>query len=219
MAIEYEQIFGWMPLVEGARTCRGYIPCYAVENGRVNKNKRRNYYGTNGTPDMWDPMGVSGVTVGVGVDLGQQSEAKLRKWGVSEVLLDKLRPYIGKADKAAAIALHKASLNLTDAEAMELTYAEQKGYMDEEVVPVWNYKYGSRGRYEDLPWQAQCVIFSLVYQLGWGGLRRRGPCTLKALEAHDWPRAIANLQSGAKGWNGEYHERRFQEGTLLKGAL
>ena len=213
MAIEYDKIFGWIPLVEGKLQTRGYIPCFIRGGGTCN------YRGTGYNVSKLDPMGVSGVTVGIGVDLGQQTEHQLRKWGVSDALLDKLRPYIGAKDKAACIALQKAPLTLTEEEARELTYAEQRGYMDEVVVPTWNYSYGAKGKFDTLPWQAQCVIFSLVYQLGWGGLRRRGPCTLRALEAHDWARAIANLQSGAKGWNGEYHERRRQEGTLLKGAL
>ena len=214
MAIEYEKIFGWIPLVEGKLQTRGYIPCFIKGSSRT-----CNYRGTGYDVSKLDPMGVSGVTIGIGVDLGQQTEHQLRKWGVSDALLDKLRPYIGAKDKAACIALQTAPLTLTEEEARELTYAEQKGYMDEVVVPTWNYQYGSRGKYEDLPWQAQCVIFSLVYQLGWGGLRKRGPYTLRALENHDWARAIANLQSGPKGWNGEYFERRYQEGTLLKGAL
>lgn len=214
MAIEYEKIFGWMPLVEGQLHTRGYIPCFIKGT-----DKTCNYRGTGYDVSRLDPMGVSGVTIGIGVDLGQQTEHQLRKWGVSDELLDKLRPYIGLPDKAACVALQKAPLTLTEEEARALTYAEQKGYMDEVVQPTWDYKYGSRGKYEDLPWQAQCVIFSLVYQLGWGGLRKRGPYTLRALENHDWARAIANLQSGARGWNGEYHERRFAEGTLLKGAL
>ena len=214
MAIEYEKIFGWIPLVEGSLHTRGYIPCYIVGT-----KKTCNYRGTGYDISRLDPMGVSGVTIGIGVDLGQQAEHQLRKWGVSEELMAKIRPYIGKKDKAACIALQKAPLTLSTEEAEALTHAEQKGYMDEIVQPTWDYQYGSRGPFRLLPWPAQCVIFSLVYQLGWGGLRKRGHYTLKALEAHDWPRAIANLQSGAKGWNGEYHERRYQEGTLLKGAL
>ena len=214
MAIEYEKIFGWIPLVEGKLQTRGYIPCFIKGS-----NRTCNYRGTGYDVSKLDPMGVSGVTVGIGVDLGQQTEHQLRKWGVSAGLMDKIRFYIGKKDKAACEVLEALPLTLTEDEARELTYAEQKGYMDEVVQPTWDFQYGRRGKFEDLPWQAQCVVFSLVYQLGWGGLRRRGKYTLAALENHDWARAIANLQSGAKGWNGEYYERRYMEGTLLKGAL
>jgi len=214
MAIEYDKIFGWIPLVEGKLQTRGYIPCFIKGSSRT-----CNYRGTGYDVSKLDPMGVSGVTIGIGVDLGQQTEHQLRKWGVSEALLDKLRPYIGLPDKAACVALSKAPLTLTEEEAHDLTYAEQRGYLDEVVQPTWDYQYGAKGKFSDLPWQAQCVIFSLVYQLGWGGLRKRGKYTLAALENHDWARAVANLQSGPKGWNGEYHERRFMEGTLLKGAL
>jgi hypothetical protein len=32
-------------------------------------------------------------------------------------------------------------------------------------------------------------------------------------------RAVRNLKSGAKGWNGEYFERRAMEGELLSEVL
>lgn len=214
MAIEYEKIFGWMPLVEGKLQTRGYVPCKIIGT-----DKTCNYRGSGFDIRRLDPFGVSGVTVGIGVDLGQQTEHQLRKWGVGDELMVKIRPYIGRKDRDACEALEALPLTLTEEEAKFLTYAEQRGYMDEVVQPTWDFQYGKRGKFCDLPWQAQCVIFSLVYQLGWGGLRKRGKFTLAALEAHDWPRAIANLQSGAKGWDGEYYERRYMEGTLLKGAL
>ena len=210
--IEEEKIFSWLTKVEGQMVTRGYIPCWIAGTGR---KKSKNYRGDNGSPSSVEAMGVSGVTIGVGVDLGQQTESQLRYWGVSAALMDKLRPYIGKKKHAACVALNLKPLTLTEDETRELCNAEHHGYMVDEVERVWNYSYGRNGKYADLPWQAQCVIFSLVYQLGWGGLRRRGPATLAALEAHDWPRAVRNLLSGAKGWNGEYWQRRAVEGRLL----
>lgn len=216
MPIEYSKIFAWLPKVEGKLSVRGYIPCYV----KGVKGKTRNYYGAEtGRPELYDPMGVSGVTIGVGVDLGQQRADQLRKWGVSDELMQKLMPYIGKADAAAAQALYRQALTLSIDEARALTDAEHKGYMDDVVQPTWDYRYGAKGKFETLPWQAQCVIFSLVYQLGWAGLRRRGEHTLDALTKHEWARAVRNLKSGAKGWNGEYYERRAQEGELLAEVL
>ncbi len=210
MAIEYDKIFAWLPKVEGKLTCKGYVPC----NVR-NSDSTANYRGA-GDPARYVAMGVSGVTIGVGVDLGQQTAGELLRWGVSQELLRKLEPYIGLKCSAALKALHKAPLELSEQEARALTSAEHRGYMDDVVQPVWDRSYGSRGHYENLPWQAQCVIFSCIYQCGWNGFRKRGQHTLAALEAHDWPRAVRNLKSGAKGWDGQYWQRRYEEGHLLE---
>lgn len=210
--IEEKKIFSWLTKVEGDLVTRGYIPCWIAGTGR---KKSKNYRGDNGAPSSVEAMGASGVTIGVGVDLGWQSESQLRYWGVSAALLEKLKPYLGRKKNAAVVALNLKPLTLTEAEARELTEAEHHGYMKDEVEPVWNYKYGRLGKFDALPWQAQCVIFSCIYQCGWVGFRKRGPATLAALEAHDWPRAVRNLRSGAKGWNGEYWQRRKMEGDLL----
>jgi hypothetical protein len=213
--IDEGKIFAWLEKVEGKPTCRGYIPSYLLDGSGSRTGKTINYRGDNGAPARIQPMGASGCTIGVGVDLGWQSESQLRNWGVSEALLRKLRPYLGRKKRDAVIALHQAPLTLTEAEMHELTRAEHHGYLHDEVERVWDYQYAKNGKFADLPWQAQTVIFSCIYQCGWAGFRRRGPATLRALEAHDWPRAVRNLQSGAKGWNGEYHQRRHTEGALL----
>lgn len=219
MPIEYDKIFAWLPKVEGKMTARGYIPCYILDANGRRTGKTCNYRGEGYEPSRLDPMGVSGVTIGVGVDLGQQRHDQLRKWGCSDALMCKIGRYIGKADKAAVLALQDHPLTLSEEDVQALTRAEHRGYMDDVVVPQWNYRYGSKGNFESLPWQAQCVIFSLVYQLGWAGLRRRGEHTLDALTKHEWRRAVANLKSGARGWAGEYYERRAQEGELLSEVL
>jgi len=213
--IDEGKIFAWLENVEGKMTCRGYIPSYLLNAEGKRTGKTINYRGDNGIPARIQAMGASGVTIGVGCDLGQTSEAKFRSWGVSDALLLKLRPYIGRKRSDAVIALHRAPLTLTEEETHELTRAEHHGYLHDEVIRAWDYSYGAKGKFESLPWQAQTVIFSMAYQLGWGGFRRRGPATLRALEAHDWPRAVRNLLSGAKGWNGEYWQRRAVEGRLL----
>lgn len=213
--IDEERIFKWLEKVEGKPTCRGYIPSYLLNDKGQRTGKTINYRGDNGAPARIQPMGASGCTIGVGVDLGWQSESQLRNWGVSEALLRKLRPYLGRKKRDAVIALHQAPLTLTEAEMHELTRAEHHGYLHDEVERVWDFQYGSKGKFCDLPWQAQTVIFSCIYQCGWAGFRRRGPATLRALEAHDWPRAVRNLRSGPKGWDGEYWQRRDLEGQLL----
>jgi len=206
MSIQYGKVFRWLETVEGALTCTGYIPCRRLSGGTAN------YTGHQPVTD-YEAMGASGVTVGVGVDLGQQTVSQLRRWGVSAPLCEKLTIYIGKKSGAALRVLRNAPLTLTQEEARALTGAEHHGYMDDVVVPWWD---GGRHTlaFSDLPWQVQTVAFSLVYQCGVKGAERRGPVTLAALRSGDWARASRALMDKT-GWGGEYVNRRYQEGRLL----
>ena len=169
MSIQYEKVFRWLETVEGPLTCTGYIPCRRLSGGT------ENYTGRTPVTD-YEAMGSSGVTVGVGVDLGQQTVSQLRRWGVSDGTIDATLIYIGLQRGAALRVLRNRPLTLTVEQARELTDAEHRGYMDDVVVPWWD-----RGRhtltYADLPWQAQAVVFSLVYQCGVRGAERRAPVT------------------------------------------
>lgn len=207
MSIQHEKVFRWLESVEGALTCRGYIPCRRLSGGTAN------YTGHQPVTD-YEAMGASGVTVGVGVDFGQQTPPQLRRWGVSESTLDAIHPYIGLRQGAALRALRNAPLTLTPDQARELTDAEHRGYMDDVVVPWWDRRSPSRP-FASLPWQAQAVVFSLAYQCGTKGAERRGPVTLAALRRGDWRKASAALRD-RNGWGGEYVQRRYTEGMLLK---
>lgn len=210
MSIQYEKVFRWLETVEGPLTCRGYIPCRRLSGGT------ENYTGHAPVTD-YEAMGVSGVTVGVGVDLGQQTVSQLRRWGVSDGTIDAILIYIGLQRGAALRALRNRPLDLTPEQARELTDAEHRGYMDDVVVPWWD-----RARhtmpYASLPWQAQAVVFSLAYQCGVRGAERRAPVTLAALRRGDWAKASAALLD-RDGWGGEYLGRRAAEGRLLRELL
>lgn len=210
MSIQYKKVFKWLETVEGPLTCRGYIPCRRLSGGT------ENYTGRAPVTD-YEAMGVSGVTVGVGVDLGQQTAPQLRRWGVSDGTMDAIHMYIGLQCGAALRELRNRSLTLTVAQARELTDAEHRGYMDDVVVPWWDRRAPSRD-FASLPWQAQAVAFSLVYQCGVRGAERRAPVTLAALRRGDWAKASAALLD-RDGWGGEYLGRRAAEGRLLQELL
>lgn len=207
MSIQYEKVFRWLETVEGTLTCTGYIPCRRLSGGTAN------YTGHTPATD-YEAMGVSGVTVGVGVDLGQQTLSQLRRWGVPAPLLEKVSIYIGKRQGAALRVLRNRPLTLTQDEARALTDAEHRGYMDDVVVPWWDRRAPSRP-FASLPWQAQAVVFSLAYQCGTKGAERRAPVTLAALRRGDWKKASAALMD-RDGWGGEYLGRRAAEGRLLQ---
>ena len=77
--------------------------------------KDREGYATVG----YFPTSSSGVTISVGIDLGQQTLAGLTAKGISSTILAKLKPYIGYTSKSAlyAAGLNERNLVLTTAEA------------------------------------------------------------------------------------------------------
>lgn len=105
----------------------------------------------------------SGATVGGGVDLGQQSEDGLRKRGVPEALIAKLRPYLGLRREAADRFLAANPLTLTRAEAQLLT-DRVRGDIGLDVAR--NFNRDSHLRFQDLPPAAQSVIASVATQYG-----------------------------------------------------
>ena len=62
------------------------------------------------------PIDQSGVTIGSGFDLGQQNEEGLRKIGISEELIKKFKPYLGKKGLEAQQILTNIPLQISDSE-------------------------------------------------------------------------------------------------------
>jgi hypothetical protein len=85
-------------LAEEGFMTRGYVP---TRDGRV--------------------IGKSGVTVGKGFDLGQFNAAQLKKMGIEENLLKKLKPYIGVKGEAAVKRLKTQPLELDELDAEKLS--------------------------------------------------------------------------------------------------
>jgi len=211
MAIEAERIFSWLPNVEGACSRRGYVPCYRNGGGTANYRGK-----STGDPAGFRAMGASGVTIGVGVDLGQQTAEELERWGCPPSVLETVRPYIGKKKSAALVALYRQPLALSMADAKALTEAEQKGYLSDIVLPWWR-NFAPNRPFGSMPWQAQAAVFSLVYQCGIKGALSRGPFTLGKIAAGEYQRAARALQDRS-GWP-DYQDRRAQEGRMLAGAV
>ena len=200
--IDYISAFLNRDGVEGPRQTTGYIPA-----------RPGNFYGkTNQDPARYDAIGVSGVTIGTGVDLGQTDAESLRGYGVSEDLIRKFEPYLGLSSKRAIYKLSSHPLKITAEEAEILDHAMHMGYLKRYVMPTYN-KYSPKIRYEDLPMQAQAVVFSLIYQLGAGGVRKNAPMTWYYLTNQMWADASHELIYGFKKYSG----RRAIEGRLLKG--
>lgn len=214
-------ITDFLTKVEGPRQVRGYVPCNRISDG-----KGRNYIGAAGVPPCGvqypatgDPsgfraMGASGVTVATGCDLGQTDISTLCGYGLTdEGLLRKLDPYIGLKKSAALQRLFLLPLLLTVTEASSLDLAVHGGYLARYVRPA--YDKASRVAFDDLPKEAQAVIFSCCYQKGCGGVRRDWPKLWSYLTRQNWARASNELCHGFR----QYAGRRKLEGQLLEPLL
>jgi len=116
-------------------------------------------FATEGT--VPNPNGSqSGVTVGMGVDLGQTNLARL---SLPNELYNKLKPYEGLKKPKAVEFLNANPLILTEEEA---TLLSQKALLRHLtfVKNMWNSP--SQVRWGSVPDSIQTVVFSVLYQYG-----------------------------------------------------
>lgn len=196
MAIHYDFITAFLTKWE-RRKLQGYVPC----------RPGGNYIGS-GSYVGCEPIMSSGVTIGTGVDLGQQTEAYLTSIGIPAELVDKLRPYLRKRRHDALEALYQKPLYITDAECDALDTAVHADYT-ERVAKL----YDSRSviPFSKIPRNAQAAIVSLFYHKG---DPKSYPKTWEALITQDWKTASAKLRNGSL-WKGPFDARRADEGLLL----
>ena len=189
MAIHLDYIREVLARFEGDGYTRGYVPC---DRAGV-------------------PLGASGVTIGTGVDLGQQSAERLVSMGVPDSLVRKFAPYLTLKRGVAQAALASQPLVLSSDEVAALDSAVIGRYIADIAA-----RYDADAPYKAfdlIPREAQAVIVSLLYQRGVNS-PPKFPNTWRALVRGDWPDAAARLCNGAL-WDG-YRTRRRAEGEILK---
>ncbi len=197
--IEYISDFLNTPGVEGKRQTRGYIPAYPG-----------NFTGAQGqNPTRYKAIGASGVTIATGCDLGQTDVPTLHAYGLSDAIVNSLIPYIGLKTSRAIVKLAQLPLSISPDAAAEIDHCVHRGYLDRYVRPA--YGKASDTNFDDLPKQAQAVIFSCCFQKGCGGVRRDWPKLWGYLTRQDWSKATHELKYGFT----QYKARRRIEGELL----
>ncbi len=189
MSIDYGYIRAVLARFEGEGIARGYVPS---KNGVA--------------------LGVSGVTIGTGVDLGQQTMAGLLHMGVPQALADKFLPYLGRKKATAQAALASRPLALDAAEVKALDDAVIGSYV-RRIAARYDRDHPARN-FADLPPPAQAVTVSIFYQRGLG-YAATAPALWQALLSGEWASAAAWLGDPANG--GGYHSRRKAEGEILNG--
>ncbi len=193
MAIHREAIDDFLAKWE-QRKLRGYVPC-----------NPKNYFG--GDTGNFRVIGASGVTIATGLDLGQQSMAELKKYGISDALCEKFRPYVGLRRGNALSALRREVLVITDAECDQVSRAVHGAYIGRAQRYFERF---SRMLFDDIPAQAQCVVVSLVYSLG--SPHKHYPAVWRALWMGKWHEAATLLLADNEGYDAT---RRRDEGALL----
>lgn len=174
-----------------SNSLRGYVPC-----------KHRNFHAGMDRGECGPVIGQSGVTIGAGLDLGQQRESDLKRMGIPTHLLPVLRPYLGKRKEDAISQLMARPLMLSVAECEELNAAVHGDYI-RRVAGLYDVA-THHLPFADLPWQAQAVITSLYYQLGSSS---KYPITWGYLCHGDWGAAAHELRTGFR----DYAYRRQDE--------
>lgn len=180
---------------------RGYVPC-----------RRKNYTGVGDPAECGPVLGASGVTIGMGVDLGQQDLAVLSTMKLPDDLLTILSFYVGKRKEAAIDALRMKPLFLDDVDVDRLDDAIFFRYLDRLIKM---YDLASSVSFEERPGQVQTVLMSLFYQLGSPYSSRNGWIKIwKDLCAGRWQEAQKKLRNIKA-----YNLRRGDEADLLSEVI
>lgn len=166
-----------------------------------------------------DVLGESGVTIGMGVDLGALDETALDALGLATALNQTLRPYLGLKQGAAVEKLTSAPLQLSADEVDELNAAVQLAQIGT-LRLAYDHAVGSDAvRFEDLPEPAQTVIASVKFQ--WGNIWHRVD---NANIVNFWHAAVAQdwrqMETVLRDWTpATYRTRRNAEADYLRRLL
>ncbi len=179
------------------------------------------YYSRRLKHPIW-PGGASGVTIGIGYDLGYNSAAQIqRDWvgRVADTDIDKLKKVSGlKADKAKK-QLHRLK-------AINITFDNAKTVFSESTLP--RYAAATRKAYpgiEKLLPDAQAALLSLVYNRGasMSGSRRKEMAAIRPLVLQqDYAGIAQEIQNMKRLWIGKnlagLLKRRDDEADMVSHA-
>jgi len=166
------------------------------------------------------PLGASGVTIGMGCDLGALDQSALDALGLPPPLKDALEPYLGCKGAAAQDVLAAAPLHLAAEDVDRLDAAVQSAQI-EALRRAYDEAAGLDGAaFDDLPPAAQTVIASVKFQ--WGNIwsAKHKSATVRAF----WRAAVARdwrgMQAVLRGWTpATYKTRRDTEADYLAAAI
>ena len=174
-------------------------------------------------------MGQSGITIGKGFDLGAQDEARLKKMGMPESIVNKIASsgYLGLKGEDAVNALNKGTLKLSAEEVDEINSLAIPFYKNE-FEAVLKKQTGLDAQ-KDLTLNQRIALTSAYFNLGNGlfyknvetkeGTIKKPTNLRKQLANKDWTAVANNLAT----WNSTapigLQARRQAEAKLFAGDI
>ena len=136
--------------------------------GKVPSNKVK----INGVEKLV-PVGDSGVTIGVGFDLGQHNKQDLVNMGFTNRMIEKFSPYLGLKGHAAKTELDKRGglvLNAHPSNNQDYVEAIEKPimYYSDRIASNYDKATGVPGDFSRLEGPIKGSILSVFYQMGMG---------------------------------------------------
>lgn len=167
---------------------QGYVPC--DENGV--------------------PIGHSGVTIGMGIDLGQMTPANLQNIDIPVALRQRLIPYTEKKGMVAKEFLHNWPLVLNGADVSLLN--SQCSQAHAKIIEN-EYNANSDFTFGFLDSDKQTVIMDVGWQ--YGSIKNRCPHFFGMITKGQWQDAVHELRN----FGDKYPTRRNLEADLLEKSL
>ena len=138
-------------------------------------------------PTGYVPSDSSGVTIGVGFDLGQHNEGDLKRMGFNKNLIAKLKPYLGlEGDAARKVA---GNLNVSGQDYIDIILKPIHHKIDR-VAKKYNEKAG-KDAFQNLEPELQRTIFGVTYQMGTGSFLKSD--FWKQATSKDWTGMLNNM--------------------------
>ena len=204
--------WNFIKTLEGKEILKGYVPQKDITEEITFKTKDNKTIKKKITKKI--VLGISGVTIASGFDIGQHNKNDLtRIFGSNPKLLNKFLPYAEKRREDAVNYLKKNALILTQAEA-ELTDKLIKNSQFNSLIKVYNkhdipkeFKYQSIG--------IQTVIMSYCFQ--YGVYSKSANPIWEALKREETQKLVEFWEDKSKGKS--YTNRRKSELQFLKKYL
>ena len=154
-------------------------------------------------------IGNSGLTFGVGIDIGQMNTKEFLSMGLPKEFEESLLPYVGKKG-AEALAVEKELGHYTLPTDVAMDISRQKISKSKDRMRS-KYK-----NYDELPYQQQAVGLSLLHNFGDSSLDFG---TMKSVMGGDLKSGIERLRNADEWKNPEWFARRNREADLLQSLI
>mgnify|MGYP001015458511 FL=1 len=154
-------------------------------------------------------IGNSGLTFGVGIDIGQMNTKEFLNMGLPTEFQESLLPYVGKKG-AEALAVEKELGHYTLPTDVAMDISRQKISKSTDIMKN-KYK-----NYDELPYQQQAVGLSLLHNFGDSSLDFK---TMKSVMGGDRESGMARLRNADEWKNPELFARRNREADLLQSLI